>query len=65
MMSQFAVVRDPSLPVTHPANNTIYDTDDFAAPYRSSWWAGGQISIDPLAADPAQPTPAVLPPLDF
>ena len=66
MMTQFAVVRDPSLPVDDPQNNTMFWDDEFAAPYRSSWWAGPrQISIDPVRSDPAQVEPTPLPPLDF
>ena len=65
MMAQFAVVRDPSLPVTDPMNNTMFDTDDCAVNYRAAWWSdAGQVSLDPIGADPAQPTTAVLPPLD-
>ena len=66
MMTQFAVVRDPSLPVDDPQNNTLFYDDEFAAPYRSSWWAAArQISIDPVRADPSQPQTTPLPPLDF
>jgi spore coat protein A, manganese oxidase len=64
MMTQFAVVRDPSLAVDHPTNNTMLWDDAFAAPHRSARWAAaGQLSVDPMVADPGRPQPA--PPLDI
>ena len=65
MMTQFAVVRDPSKAVTDPVNNTMAWSDACAAPYRSSRWYGSDLSVDPVSGDRSQPTPAVMPPLDL
>ena len=66
MMAQFAVVRDPSLPVDDDVNNKMRWDDYCAAPYKSAWWAGnGWASIDPVGGDPSRSVTSPLPDLDI
>jgi FtsP/CotA-like multicopper oxidase with cupredoxin domain len=66
MMAQFAVVRDPSLPVDDDENNMMRWDDYCAAPYKSAWWSDqGWASIDPVGGDPCQSVTSPLPDLDI